>query len=281
MQGSHFRKRHWSVIGLLGLLLMIAGLSQAAALLAADAPPGAHASARSPNDPTLRFFFPAVVAAPYINAPDLGDAPDSSNSHGAGMTAYPLGGPPGVAARFPTVHIAGSPPHGPLHYNQRVRYLLGWAITAEKEADIGFDADGVNNLLPSADTPDRDRADDGVTDPLLPHCQPTTVTYVVTVPPGAPASKAYVNLWFEWDRSGFWGGTLPCAGAAAPEWAVQNQVLALPGPGVYSFTTPAFLPYNPRPDECLWWRITLASAPATVADGSGAAGGYEFGETED
>jgi hypothetical protein len=281
MQGSRFRKRHWSVIGLLGLLLMIAGLSQAAALLAADAPPGAHASARSPNDPTLRFFFPAVVAAPYINAPDLGDAPDSSNSHGAGMTAYPLGGPPGVAARFPTVHIAGSPPHGPLHYNQRVRYLLGWAITAEKEADIGFDADGVNNLLPSADTPDRDRADDGVTDPLLPHCQPTTVTYVVTVPPGAPASKAYVNLWFDWDRSGFWGGTLPCAGAAAPEWAVQNQVLALPGPGVYSFTTPAFLPYNPRPDECLWWRITLASAPATAADGSGPAGGYEFGETED
>lgn len=43
---------------------------------------------------------------------DLGDAPDSTNSFGAMvMTAYPWG----VQADYPSVYLAGSPPHGPLH----------------------------------------------------------------------------------------------------------------------------------------------------------------------
>jgi hypothetical protein len=197
------------------------------------------------------------------------------------MTAYPAGGPPGVLARFPTVFTAGSPPYGPLHRNQKLTYYLGPAITLEKEADIGFDADGVNNLKPPSDAPDLDRADDGVPLAPLPHCAPIVFTYTVTVMPGAPASKAFVNLWFDWDRSGDWGAVLPCQGVAAPEWAVQNQVLALIAPGTYTFTTPVFLPYNPAPDRCLWWRITLSSQPATAADGSGPANAYEFGETED
>lgn len=233
------------------------------------------------NTPAYRIYLPMSVRVYSTNVPDLGDAPDSSNSHGVGMTAYPAGGPPGVLARFPTVFTAGSPPYGPLHRNQKLIYFLGPAITAEKEADIGFDADGVNNLKPPSDAPDLDRADDGVTLAPLPHCLPTKLTYVVTVLPSAPTSKAYVNLWFDWDRSGDWGAVLPCQGVAAPEWAVQNQVLALTGPGTYTFTTPAFLPYNPNPNRCLWWRITLSSQPATAADGSGPANAYEFGETED
>jgi len=236
----------------------------------------------STNTPAYRLYLPMMLRA-YSPAetPDLGDAPDSTNSHGAGMTAYPAGGPPGVMANFPTVFLAGSPPFGPLHRNAKLTYFLGPAITAEKEADIGFDADGVNNLQPLGDTPDLDRADDGVALVPLPHCVSTQLTYTVTVMPGTPASKAYVNLWFDWDRSGDWGAVLPCQGAAAPEWAVQNQSIALPAPGTYTFTTPAFLPYNPAPDRCLWWRITLSETPATAADGSGPAGGYEFGETED
>lgn len=176
---------------------------------------------------------------------------------------------------------AGSPPHGPLHRNQKLTYLLGLGITAEKEADIGFDMDAVNNLQPPADVPNRDRFDDGVAAVSLPHCVPTTVTYTVRVMPGARPSKAYVNLWFDWDRSGDWGGAHGCQGALASEWAVQNQVLTLTTAGVYTFTTPAFLPYNPEPQRCLWWRITLSDQPATAVDGSGPAGGYAYGETED
>ena len=230
----------------------------------------------------FRIFLPAAMQAYSPQVPDLGDAPDSSNSYGSAMTAYPAGGPPGILARFPTVFAAGSPPYGPLHRNLKLVYFLGPGITAEKEADIGFDADGVNNLQPPGDTPDLDLADDGVVLAPLPHCVPTVLTYTVTVMPGAPVSKAYVNLWFDWDRSGDWGALLTCDdGTAASEWAVQNQVLALTGPGVYTFTTPAFLPYNPNPNRCLWWRITLSSQPATAADGSGPANAYEFGETED
>ncbi len=232
--------------------------------------------------PAFRLFLPAALRNYSADVPDLGDAPDSTNSHGVGMTAYPAGGPPGTLARFPTVFTAGSPPYGPLHRNLKLLYFLGPAITAEKEADIGPDADGVNNLKPPADAPDLDRADDGVTAAPLPHCVPTNLTYTVTVMPGTPPSKAYVNLWFDWDRSGDWGAMPVCPdGVAATEWAVQNQVLALTAPGTYTFTTPAFLPYNPNPNRCLWWRITLSNQPATAADGSGPASAYDYGETED
>ncbi|MCS7040081.1 MAG: GEVED domain-containing protein, partial [Caldilineales bacterium] len=217
--------------------------------------------------------------------PDLGDAPDSTNSFGALMTAYPAGGPPGTLARYPTVYGAGSPPHGPLHHNNpRTHYYLGPQITREREADMGPDADPSNNILPLWDKPNLDLADDGILQKprVFPHCVPVSITYQVTVPPGAPASQPFVNLWFDWDRSGHWGGRQDC-GILGPanEWAVQNQILFLPGPGTYTFTTPAFLPYNPQEHLCLWWRITLSDVMATHDDGRGPQGGYKLGETED
>lgn len=273
--------RFYVALGAGCALLILAALGLASTATA-DVVATSHLQVIATNTPAYRIYLP-VSARVYSAAerPELGDAPDSSNSYGVGMTAYPSGGPPGILARFPTVFTAGAPPYGPLHFNKKLIYFLGPAITAEKEADIGFDADGVNNLKPPSDVPDLDRADDGVVLAPLPHCAPTKLAYTVTVLPGAPPSKAYVNLWFDWDRSGDWGAIPPCQGAAAPEWAVQNQVLSLLTPGTYTFTTPAFLPYNPNPNRCLWWRITLSSHPAAAADGSGTANGYEFGETED
>ncbi len=278
------RTLHFYVVwgaGCAVLILVLVGLGLASSAKA-DIVTSAPLQAAVTNAPDNRIFLPVSVQAYAVSArPDLGDAPDSSNSYGVSMAAYPAGGPPGIVARFPTVFTAGSPPYGPRHRNHSLIYFLGPSITAEKEADIGFDADIVNNLQPPGDIPNLDRADDGVTAALLPHCAPTILTYTITVMPGAPPSVAYVNLWFDWDRSGDWGAVLPCAGVAAPEWAVKNQNVTLPGPGVYTFNTPAFLPYNPAPNICLWWRITLSSHPAAAADGSGSANGYEFGETED
>lgn len=244
---------------------------------AAPVPPAG--SSLSPPAAPFVFYLPAAGKSVlyFAGLPDLGDAPDSSNSYGVPMSAYPSG----ILAKFPTVYVAGSPPYGPLHHNLERRYHLGPAVTGEKEADIGFDADGVHNLYPPADAKDMDRADDGIVTVSLPDCSPGSVTYTVTVPLGAPAGSAFVNLWFDWDRSGAWGGTFSCPGGSAPEWAVQNQVITLPGPGVYTFTTPPFLSWNTAANLCLWWRITLSDGPATAADGSGPAGGYKYGETED
>ncbi len=215
---------------------------------------------------------------------DLGDAPDSTNTSGAAMTAYP-----GVPANFPTVFQAGSPPFGPLHKQPFAMAFLGNSVSLENEADVGVDQDGVNNIQPPTDTPDQDLADDGVAVPLaLPNCQWTSFNYTVTCP-AATTVPLYVNAWFDWNRDGDWDDTLQCpAGGLAPEWAVQNQIIPAGTPaGTQTFTTPRFLPWNPASGKpAIWMRITIAEQPWQPGSligwgGCGPAGGYEYGETED
>jgi hypothetical protein len=222
---------------------------------------------------------------------DLGDAPDSSNSvAGATMLAYPSG----VNAYFPTVYQAGSPPYGPIHHKPRDMFYLGKAVSLEREADIGTDEDTVNNIDPLNDAANQDAADDGLLLPIvMPSCQTITVKYAVTVTDPA-AKRAYVNLWFDWNRDGDWDDVLTCpSGDQAPEWAVQNQTPALPGPGTFTIESPAFRCWHPtgRDLDPLWVRLTISeqpyAPPATLATptpgfgGSGPAAGYEYGETED
>ena len=219
---------------------------------------------------------------------DLGDAPDTSNSLGAEMTAYPKGGPPGVTADFPTVYQAGAPPYGPLHRGPKDTAFLGYAVTLENEADIGPDMDPTNNLDPLADVSDADGSDDGVIVPLvLPDARATTFDYVVTVI-NPQTTHLYVNVWFDWNRDGDWDDALTCTdGASAPEWAVQNQELNLPGIGPHTVTTPAFRSWHPSTLgdlDPIWMRITLSDTPWTSSLGAGGAGpanGYRMGETED
>lgn len=221
---------------------------------------------------------------------DLGDAPDSSNTFLVPMTAYPSGGPPGTLANFPTVFMMGSPPYGPIHWNPRGIAFLGPSVTFENEADIGPDQDFVNNILPLQDVPNLDGADDSVAVPLaLPQCTPTNFTYRVNLvtPPLFPF---YVNVWFDWNRDGDWDDTMTCPdGTAAPEWAVQNQILPALPVGLNNLTTPTFIPWHPGDGESLpiWMRITLSERQWTNQPGSfgyggaGPAGGYTYGETED
>jgi len=218
---------------------------------------------------------------------DLGDAPDSSNSiTGQKMTTYPTS----VVANFPTVYQAGSPPRGPLHQYPRDMFYLGKWVSLEAEADVGLDEDGVNNIVPGANIADQDGGDDGLKLPLvLPFCQRTTFDYTVTMV-GPSSQQAYVNVWCDWNRDGDWNDTLQCAdGTPVPEWAVQNQVVVLPSPGMYGFTTPPFPCWQPSQNtsEPIWLRITIAEQPwaptvgASTAGGAGPAGGYKYGETED
>jgi PKD repeat protein len=221
---------------------------------------------------------------------DLGDAPDGTNSSGSAMTAYPAGGPPGVDARFPTVFAAGSPPFGPKHRFPREVAWLGPLVTLEREADAGLDEDGVNNILPPGDLPDRDGADDCIKVPLeLPSCVSTSFNYTATTV--RDKVTMYVNVWFDWNRDGDWNDNLLClTGLAAPEWAVQNQAISLASAGSYTLATPLFTPYEPdsKTPRPIWMRITLSEQRWSRewmdkgdGGGCGPSRGYEFGETED
>ncbi|NOZ50006.1 MAG: DUF11 domain-containing protein [Chloroflexi bacterium] len=211
---------------------------------------------------------------------DLGDAPSGFDFvPWMQMSAYPAG----VDSNFPTVYSPLTAPFGPIHWRPRDGAWLGEVVTLEENADAGFDEDGLNNIDIGSDSPDRDEADDGLQFPLaLPHCQPTRFHFTVTIPPGAPETEYYLNTWFDWNRNGAWGETRQCIGGpVAEEWAVKNQVVPYSAPGTYVFTSRAFVPWNPNPAAPLWLRLTLSEQRVNRSDGSGAPGGYEFGETED
>ncbi len=236
---------------------------------------------------------------------DLGDAPDSTNHFGARMTAYNWG----RIAQFPTVYRVGPPlsAHGPIHWFPRRGAFLGKRVTLETEADIGFDQDPTNNIIPRLNRPNLDKADDGVRNmPLrLPHCIMTRFSYIVTV---VRPGTYYTNVWFDYNRDGDWNDTMYCpapvgAVAPAPEHAVQDYAYTFPNAGTYVINTPYFRAWDPwimpwltniainRPLP-LWMRITLSerqwdgsydpvSPIIAWAGGSGSRRGYIFGETED
>jgi len=214
---------------------------------------------------------------------DLGDAPDSSNTPDVPMTAYP-----GVPANFPTVDLAGSPPHGPVHRNPGTYAWLGQSVTLENEADSGPDQDPSNNILPAVDVADRDGADDctvNVGKIQLPHCVPTRIRYEVTV---AVAGTYYFNGWCDWNRDGDWNDLIDCGGQNADEWIIHNQVLTYSTPGTYIVESPSFLSWHPTPVGAepppMWARLMLADISWDSAWGAGGAGspnGFDAGETED
>ncbi|KPK72366.1 MAG: hypothetical protein AMJ79_15770 [Phycisphaerae bacterium SM23_30] len=227
------------------------------------------------------------------NKPDLGDAPDSTNNAHVAMRAYPSQGSlPVVPANYPTVYNDGSGtgPFGPVHLNaQAVVAYLGSKITRETEADTGADEDGVNNIRPSNNTPDRDQGDDGVIFPInMPNCRFTTIDYIVNVV--NPNTDLWVNIWLDWNRDGDWDDTLECPRGPVPEWAVQNQFLVNLAAGANQITTPGFLSWHPENGrEDIWMRITLSGQPYRGGSNPGAKGNagsgpqakYAIGETED
>jgi hypothetical protein len=223
-------------------------------------------------------------------ADDLGDAPDSTNNYGTVMTAYPMAGPLGVRANYPTVYNDGGyGPKGPIHENPAAVAYLGEAVTHEDEADIGADQDGINNINPLTNNPNQDYADDGVIFPInMPQCDWTTFNYEVTVID--PDVDLWVNVWCDFNRDGDWDDVIQSSCAPVPEWAVQNQLLFNLPVGLNVLTTPAFKSYHPKSSyEQIWMRITLSEQPWKGGEnpgmlgngGSGPNDGYAVGETED
>ena len=228
---------------------------------------------------------------------DLGDAPDSTNSFGLTMYAFPTAG---VVAHYPTVFGPGSPAHGPKHALPKSAAFLGFDVTIEEEADLGFDADGLNNIDPTmAPAPasyDRDFRDDGLNFPVdIVDCRPiNTLTYDVTV---VIPDEYVVNAWVDFNQDGDWDDVLTCVDAAGitntvSEHVVVNHLVFATG----KYTSPPFsgwsLSSNPNVEiDKTWIRLTLShfteSYPAggagwdTIDNGDGPATGFGVGETED
>ncbi|HEY0736486.1 MAG TPA: hypothetical protein VGD69_16340 [Herpetosiphonaceae bacterium] len=222
-------------------------------------------------------------------APDLGDAPASTNNFGVGMQWTPISP---FNAQFPTVFFAGVQPTGPKHFNNPTLFYLAnqaGTITQENQADSGADADGVNNIRPPANIADQDKGDDGpdwASLGAIAGCGPKQYRYWVTVLPGAPTT-AYVNSWYDFNQSGRWGDIFACGSLNVDEWIVKNQVITFPGPGIYAFSTPVFNA-APKPtgnSNPRWLRISLSESPlpntTPARIGSGPAQGWKYGETED
>lgn len=229
---------------------------------------------------------------------DLGDAPSSWNNIGP-APGTPMNAYPGVLAFFPTAQLLPVPlaPFGPIHMQPQAVAFLGANVTLEWNADVGADTDFVNNIVPAANTPNQDGADDGVALPLtLPHANMTQFNYNVVFPgppPPLPPGQMFVNVWFDWNRDGDWNDTMTCPdGTFAPEWAVMNQPVAVPVPPQpyplsVAMVTPLFKCWHPSvSNQPIWMRINIAEQmwPAGLINplgGEGPMNGYLYGETED
>lgn len=251
---------------------------------------------------------------PVVIAPDLGDAPDSTNHHNMPNWAYP-----GIPGHFPTVWaITPTAPltasaSGPIHFNKDI-FWLGERATAEQDADVGPDEDGVNNILRNGGVvdpllADRDGGDDGwlnrnsagdLSSAILPDCRQTTLRVRVSRSPTAPVTlnPLYLNVWFDGNRDGDWEDQKPCdpLTVQSHEWIVRNFVVVPPTTATsFVISAPTALVMNPFPERPAWMRFTLSERPAVPPsanapgnptgqpDGRGPAypQGFFLGETED
>lgn len=242
----------------------------------------------------------------YLACRDHGDAPDSTNHAGTIMPAYP-----GVTAHFPTVFQIGPPDRGPRHERPKL-FHLGRGVSAEREADVGPDVDGANNIDPAFNQPNQDRFDDGLVrdEFALRHCRIARFPVWVSIDPaflaGLPENEeglGYLNAWIDSNRDGDWADHFDCPAlegenaARALEHIVIDRPIDVKALGaglhkVYVETTvPVFWPKE-QTERPAWLRLTLSERPSnkTYDCGAGSCGfgdgrGYDvpfrFGETED
>jgi hypothetical protein len=234
-----------------------------------------------------------------------GDAPSSHNHQGRRMTAYRPGGPPGVQANVPvvwdwdgTLGPGPSSDYGFCHWSSESPSFLGSFFTWERDADLLPDHDGLTNIEPPGDAPDRDStltpsgADDGMQFPtVLPSCGTATVPIQGSNNSGG---TLYLNVWADWNRDGDWQDVSLCT-CGVDEWAVKDY--AVTASGAFSVNAP-ITPCHPGGDPTapLWVRVTLAEdalvplgtpwswggQPYPAFDPAGGSQGcFEEGETED
>ncbi len=250
------------------------------------------------NDPLIQ---PTNAVTLTVKGRDLGDAPDSTNHFAVPMAAYA-----GVPANFPTVFDPAVLPVGPAHIQPQL-FHLGLRVSREANADIGPDADAVNNINPPVNLANRDRRDDGVNVGAIPFadCRRFEFDVRVTIAPAALAllqnGTGYLNAWVDGTRDGDWADFRECPQPNAPAnaHAFEHFVIDFPidaaalGVGVHTVTVqsthPVFWP-QAAADQPAWVRLTLSDRPSNktltagavnFGDGRGPLPPFRLGETED
>jgi hypothetical protein len=186
-----------------------------------------------------------------------GDAPSSYNHTSSPMTTTTF--ITGTQANFPVVWdwdgTLEPESYGLCHYSSLVPSFLGITVTHELDADLTPDDDGVTNIDPPNDTPDRDGADDGVSFPsVLPHCGTATVNVVGE---NNHWTNLYLNAWADWNRDGDWDDTSVCE-CGISEWIIQSYAVS---PGTFDLNIDISSCHPvPDPTEPLWVRVTLSEA---------------------
>lgn len=199
---------------------------------------------------------------------DYGDAPD-------GQLAYSDGG---VIGKFPTFFatpnsVLGRPG---AHMLTTELEMLGQNVSVEQDVVDPTDPDGVINMV-DADSDERMFLS------WDPNTTPATsyLIYDVTVDNSAPDVDRFVNVLFDFDRSGDWSGA-----AGGTEWVVVNQVVSVTPGTTATLISPTFLwgAALTIPTQ-VWARVALTRSAIDPAifgtlgwDGSGA---FDFGEVED
>jgi hypothetical protein len=236
--------------------------------------------------PPYQFFEKPFYLQELVEG---GDAPSSYNHSASSMTTHITG----TVASFPVVWdwdgtMNPAPPsYGFCHWSSLVPSFLGITVTHELDADLLPDRDGVTNIDPASDTPDRDGADDGVTFPsILPHCGSATVNVVGQNNLGL---DLYLNAWADWNRDGDWDDTSVCE-CGISEWVIQEYEVSPGDPGDFDLDIEiASCHPVPDPTEPLWVRVTL-SERESLSEAPWIYGGQPYpastacfweGETED
>jgi hypothetical protein len=88
----------------------------------------------------------------------------------------------------------------------------------------------------------------------------------------------YVNVLFDWNQDGVWGGSSPCTGANAPEHVLVDLVVPVGFAGPLSLLAPPSFLIGPR-QGYVWSRFTVTNVP--IGNNWDGTGNFEDGESED
>lgn len=224
--------------------------------------------------------IPMTSAGPLA---DYGDAPDNTTGQ---VFAYP-----GVEGQFPSLYATAntiiSGRRCPFHLNTSEEWLgTGASSTTTVEADaqlVDLDSDDSKpQLWFDPDT--------GMGVFIVP----------VTVAAGAPDVLRYINILYDRNQDGVWQNpnnqnptwVFPYP-PPYPEWVVVNEIVSVPSGQTRFYISNPFPVDTPLPNP-IWIRVTLTREKINSTlfesqtgwdgigwDGSGPAGGFGYGETED